>query len=63
MFKIKTVMKKHFIIFLGHILLATLHYYLMMHKGISIFQFISFVFAHAVWHAIMRKTFRIYGLK
>jgi hypothetical protein len=56
-------MKKHLIIFLGHVLLAVLHYYLMMHKGISIFQFISFVFTHAVWHRLMGKAFRIYGLK
>ena len=56
-------MKKHFITFLGHILLAALHYYLMLTKGVDGFQFISFAFAHTVWHGLMRRTFRIYGLK
>jgi hypothetical protein len=62
MFKIKTkVMKKHLITFLGHVLLATLHYYLMKHKGYNEFQFISFIVVHAIWHNLMIT--RIYGLK
>lgn len=56
-------MKKHIIILLGHIALATLHSHLMGEKGADILQFISFVIAHAVWHSLMRKVFRIYGLK
>ena len=64
MFKIKTkVMKKHIIILLGHIALAILHSYLMGEKGADTLQFVSFVIAHAVWHSLMRKVFRIYGLK
>ena len=57
------VMKKHLIILLGHILIATLHYYLIVHKGHNEFQFISFIVVHAIWHGLMRKVFRIYGLK
>ena len=56
-------MKKHIIIFLGHIALAILHSYLMGEKGADTLQFVSFVIAHAVWHSLMRKVFRIYGLK
>jgi hypothetical protein len=56
-------MKKHLIILLGHFILASLHYYLMIYKGINEFQFISFIIAHAVWHGVMRHKFRIYGLK
>jgi hypothetical protein len=54
-------MKKHLITFLGHVLLATLHYYLMKHKGYNEFQFISFIIVHAIWHNLMIT--RIYGLK
>jgi hypothetical protein len=61
MFKIKTVMKKHLITFLGHILLAALHCYFIKHKGHNEFQFISFVIVHAIWHDLMIT--RIYGLK
>ena len=56
-------MKKNLITLLGHISLATLHYYVMSHKGVDGFQLISFTFAHAVWHGLMRKIFCIYGLK
>lgn len=56
-------MKKHIIIFLGHFALAMLHRYLIKEKGNDGLQFISFVVAHAVWHDLMRKIFRIYGLK
>ena len=56
-------MKKHLAILLGHFLLATLHYYLMLHKGVNGFQFISFTLIHAIWHGMMRQIFCIYGLK
>jgi hypothetical protein len=56
-------MKKHLIILLGHVLIATLHYYLMVYKGHNEFQFLSFIVVHAMWHGLMRKVFRIYGLK
>jgi len=62
MFKIKMVIK-HLIILLGHISLTILHYYLMLHKGVDGLQFVSFIFAHAVWHTTMKRVFRIYGLK
>lgn len=54
-------MKKHFITFLGHILLATLHYYLMSIKGANGFQFFSFIVVHYIWHSLIID--RIYGLK
>jgi len=54
-------MKKHFIAFLGHILLATLHCYLIVHKGNNEFQFISFIIVHYIWHSLIMN--RIYGLK
>jgi len=54
-------MKKHLIMLLGHILLAILHYYLMMNKGITEFQFISFAVVHYIWHDLVAN--RIYGLK
>jgi dTDP-glucose pyrophosphorylase len=43
--------------------IATLHYYLIVHKGHNEFQFLSFIVVHAIWHGLMRKVFRIYGLK
>lgn len=57
------IMKKHIIIFLGHLALAMLHHYLIKEKGNDSLQFVSFVITHAVWHSLMRKIFCIYGLK
>ena len=54
-------MKKHIIAFIGHIVIAVLHYHLMMNKGTDGFQFISFMFIHYVWHDLIIN--RIYGLK
>jgi len=56
-------MKKHLVTLLGHIALATLHYYVMLNKGVDGLQIFSFIFAHAIWHGLMRRAFRIYGLK
>lgn len=56
-------MKKHLIILLGHALIAMLHCYFISYKGHNEFQFMSFIFIHAVWHGSMRRVFRIYGLK
>jgi hypothetical protein len=54
-------MKKHIIALIGHLAIATLHYYLMMIKGITEFQFISFAVVHYVWHDLVING--IYGLK
>jgi hypothetical protein len=54
-------MKKHLITFLGHTLLAILHYYLIENKGHNNFQFISFIIVHCMWHNLIMN--RIYGLK
>ena len=54
-------MKKHLITLLGHIAIAILHYHLMITKGVTSFQFLSFAFVHYIWHDLVMN--RIYGLK
>jgi hypothetical protein len=43
------------IVLLGHMALIYLHKYRMSIAGISVLQFIGFMFAHAVWHFFTAK--------
>jgi hypothetical protein len=57
------MLMKYLIILIGHIIIGILDCYVMSHNGIDTFQILSFIFAHAVWHNLMKRIFRIYGLK